>query len=156
MGCFRSHIFAIGVLDAQTVVVGNDRDLQVEVVATFDAQLYTRPSNSNTTVFDITMLPNSVGKCKIVCSPYTLWLGVTLPRSYNQGKNIICRLFKEHTCLAKDYQLSIYPRLPHRISTDIKFCYICMVSQILPHQMHLDTSHIHMPWWENLSMTTSN
>ena len=88
----------------------SDRDLLVEVIATapVDAQLYLLwPSNSNATVFDITRLPNSVGKCKIACSPYRVWLylvwqGVTLPWSYNQGKYITCKLFKEHTCLAKD------------------------------------------------------
>ena len=53
------------------------------------------------------------------------------------------------------YQPSIYPRLPHRISTDINFCYICMVSQISPHWMHSDPMHIHMPWWESLPKTPS-
>ena len=96
--------FALGVLDALTVVVGDDRDLLVEVIVTapVDAQLYMlRPSNSNTTVFDITRLSNLTGKYKIACSPYTLWLGMTLPRSYIQGKTVTCKLFKEHTCLAK-------------------------------------------------------
>ena len=100
--CFHGHIFALGVLDAPNVV-GNARDLLVEVIvlASVDAQLYMlHHSNSNTTVFDITRLPNSVGKCMIAYSTYTFWLLVTLPRSYNQGKNITCKIFKE--CLAKD------------------------------------------------------
>ena len=87
--CFHGHIFALGVLDAPNVVVGNDRDLLVEVIvmAPVNAKLYMlRHSNSNTTFFDITRLPNSVGRCNIDCSPYTLWLLVTLPRSYNQRK----------------------------------------------------------------------
>ena len=88
--CFHGHTFSLVVLDAPNVVVGNDRDLLVEVIFIFtvpvDAQLYMlRHSNSNITVFDITRLPNSEGKCKIACSPYTLWLLVTLqPREkYN-------------------------------------------------------------------------
>ena len=103
--CFHSHIFAQGVLDAVTVIVGNDRDLLVKVIVTaqVDAQLYMlHPSNSNTTVLDITRLLNSVGKCNIACSPYTLWLGVALPRSYYLEENITCKLFKENTGLAKD------------------------------------------------------
>ena len=62
--CFHGHMFALGVLDAPNVVVGNERDLLVEVVvmAPVDAQLYMlRHGNSNTTVFVITRLPNSVG-----------------------------------------------------------------------------------------------
>ena len=103
MFCFHSHIIALGVLDAPTVVVGNDADLLVEVIVTapIDAQLYML-RNSNTTVFDIKRLPNSVRKCKMACPPYTLLLGMTLPQPYNQGKNITCKFFKEHTCLAKD------------------------------------------------------
>ena len=154
--CFHGHIFSLGVLYAPNVVVGNDRDLLVEVISMtpVDAQLYMlRNSNSNITEFDITRLPSSIGKCKIACSPYTLWLLVTIPRSYNQGKNITCKFFKE--CLAKHVSPSIYPRL-HRISTDINFCYICMVSQISPHWMQSDTMHIHIPWWECLSTTPSN
>ena len=77
----------------------------------------------------------------------TLWLLVTLPRSYNQGKNITCKFFKE--CLAKHVSPSIYPRL-HRISTDIKFCYICMVSQISPHWMQSDTMHMYTYHGENV------
>ena len=106
--CFHGHIFSLGVLDAPNNVVGNDRDLLVEVIFVVPvvAQLYMLcHSNSNITVFDITRLPNSVGKCKIACSPYTLWLLVTLPRSYNQGKNITCKFFKE--CLAKHVSPSI-------------------------------------------------
>ena len=103
--CSRVIFFAICVLDALIIVVVNDRDLleEVIVVAPVDDQLYMLLlSNSNTIVFDITRLSNPVGKCKIACSPYTLWLGVTLPQSYNQGKNITCELLKEHICLAKE------------------------------------------------------
>ena len=95
--CFHSHIFALGVLDAPNVVVGNDRYLLVEVIVMvpLDAQLYMLcHSNSNTTVFDITRLPNSVGICKIACSPYILWLPVTLPRPYNQGKKYNMQTFQ--------------------------------------------------------------
>ena len=149
--------FALGVLDAPIVVVRNDTDLLVEVIITapLDDQLcMPRPSNSNTTVFDIARLPNPVGKCKIACSPYTLWLGVTLPQSYNQGKNIT--FSKDIHVLQKMYLPSICPRIPHQISTDIKFCYICIVSQIAHQWMHSDTTmHIHMPWWECLSMTSN-
>ena len=84
-----SMFFALCVLDAPIVVVRNAKDLLVEVITTapLDDQLcMLRPSNSNTTVFDIARLPNPVGKWKIAYSPYTLWLGVTLPQSYNQGK----------------------------------------------------------------------
>ena len=58
-------------LDALTVVVGDGRDLLVEVIVTapVDAQLYMpRPSNSNTTVFDITRLSNSAGKYESLLS----------------------------------------------------------------------------------------
>ena len=155
--CFHSHIFALGVLDAPNVVVRNDRDLLVEVIvmAPVNAPLYMlRHSKSNTTVFEITRLQNAAGQCNIACSPYTSWLLVTLPPSYNKMKNTTCNFSKN--VLQKMYLLSIDPRLPHRISTGMKFCYICMVSQISPHWMHSGTMFIHIPWWESLSKTPSN
>ena len=54
-------------LDAVTFAVGNDTGLLVALIisAPEDAQLYMLcPSSSNTTVFDITGLPKSVGDCK--------------------------------------------------------------------------------------------
>ena len=84
-----------------------------------DAQLFNlRPNNSNTTVCDITWLPNSVCECKYSLITLHVVTGCdTISVLYNQGKHIKSVNALKYTSLAKDYLPSIYPRLPHRISS---------------------------------------
>ena len=102
--------------------------------------------SGNTTVFDITRLPNLVSECKNSLLSLHVVTGYdTTLVLYKHGKNKACKQRRYKSC-------KICIHLNHTLSTTkglfltgTKFCKICMVTQISPHWVHSDNLAILSP-----------